>query len=112
MVEQQQAAKSCTVQFSGGLEMYFHNKRELKVDLISSAPANGASPGPYTMRDLIAKLRVQYMSEKEEMFAQADTVRPGIIVLINDTDWELEDQLDYQLQHNDTVAFISTLHGG
>ena len=35
------------------------------------------------------------MSEKEEMFAQADTVRPGIIVLINDTDWELEDQLDY-----------------
>lgn len=38
--------------------------------------------------------------------------RPGILVLINDTDWELEGELDYQLQDNDEVVFISTLHGG
>ena len=69
--------------------MYFHNERELKID-ISTAGAKA-----YTMRDLIQKLRVSYMSEKEEMFVQGETVRPGIIVLINDTDWELEDQLDY-----------------
>eukprot|EP00354_Favella_ehrenbergii_P010809 CAMPEP_0170468712 /NCGR_PEP_ID=MMETSP0123-20130129/11788_1 /TAXON_ID=182087 /ORGANISM="Favella ehrenbergii, Strain Fehren 1" /LENGTH=61 /DNA_ID=CAMNT_0010735347 /DNA_START=108 /DNA_END=293 /DNA_ORIENTATION=+ len=53
--------------------------------------------GEYKMRDLIEKLRVGHMSDKEEMFVQAGTVRPGIIVLINDTDWELEDQIEYVL---------------
>jgi ubiquitin related modifier 1 len=32
--------------------------------------------------------------------------------MINETDWELEGGLDYQVQNNDVVAFISTLHGG
>lgn len=38
--------------------------------------------------------------------------RPGILVLINDTDWELEGELDYELQDRDEIVFISTLHGG
>lgn len=38
--------------------------------------------------------------------------RPGILVLINDADWELEGELDYELQDGDEVCFISTLHGG
>ena len=38
--------------------------------------------------------------------------RPGILVLINDTDWELEDGLEYVLRDKDTIVFISTLHGG
>ena len=38
--------------------------------------------------------------------------RPGILVLINDADWELEGELEYQLQDRDEVVFISTLHGG
>jgi len=38
--------------------------------------------------------------------------RPGILVLINDTDWELEDGLEYRLRDGDTIVFISTLHGG
>ena len=84
MVDQQKTIK-CTVQFSGGLEMYFNNERELRLDI--SYPVGGS----YKMRDLIEKLRAGHMSDKEEMFVQAGTVRPGIIVLINDTDWELED---------------------
>ena len=43
---------------------------------------------------------------------QGDTVRPGILVLVNDADWELLGQLSYLLQPDDTVVFISTLHGG
>ena len=43
---------------------------------------------------------------------QGETVRPGILVLVNDADWELMGQLDYQLQSGDNVVFISTLHGG
>lgn len=51
--------------------------------------------------------------------------RPGILVLVNDADWELEGGLAYQLCDNDEVrarrlcfaetsqiVFISTLHGG
>lgn len=38
--------------------------------------------------------------------------RPGILVLINDADWELEGEASYALQPNDNVLFVSTLHGG
>ena len=38
--------------------------------------------------------------------------RPGILVLINNTDWELEGEGEYVLQPNDEIVFISTLHGG
>lgn len=38
--------------------------------------------------------------------------RPGILVLINDTDWELEGEGDYVLKDGDEIVFISTLHGG
>jgi len=61
---------------------------------------------------VIDELRKNHLKEKEEMFVQEGTVRPGIIVLVNDTDWELLDQGQYQIQENDTVTFISTLHGG
>ena len=64
------------------------------------------------MVDLISELKTNHLKEKEEMFVQGNSVRPGIIVLINDTDWELEGTTDYQCQANDKIAFISTLHGG
>ncbi len=38
--------------------------------------------------------------------------RPGILVLVDDVDWELLDQDKYILNENDSIAFISTLHGG
>lgn len=38
--------------------------------------------------------------------------RPGILVLINDADWELEGEESYELQGGDNILFVSTLHGG
>jgi len=38
--------------------------------------------------------------------------RPGILVLINDADWELEGEGKYELQPKDNILFVSTLHGG
>ena len=80
----------------------FENKKriELTVD------------APLTVANLIDTLRRNHLKEKEEMFVQGGSVRPGIIVLVNDTDWELLDTVKYQLEEGDTVAFISTLHGG
>ena len=43
---------------------------------------------------------------------QGESVRPGILVLINDTDWELEGGLDAECKAGDVVVLISTLHGG
>lgn len=38
--------------------------------------------------------------------------RPGILVLINDADWELEGEEEYRIQPGDNILFVSTLHGG
>lgn len=38
--------------------------------------------------------------------------RPGILVLINDADWELEGEESYELKSGDNILFVSTLHGG
>jgi ubiquitin related modifier 1 len=38
--------------------------------------------------------------------------RPGILVLVNEADWELEGEGEYILEDGDEIAFISTLHGG
>lgn len=38
--------------------------------------------------------------------------RPGILVLINDADWELEGEDKYEIEEGDNVLFVSTLHGG
>ncbi len=38
--------------------------------------------------------------------------RPGILCLVNDTDWELEGKEDAVLSNKDEIGFISTLHGG
>ncbi len=38
--------------------------------------------------------------------------RPGVLVLINDADWELEGEEAYELQPGDNILFVSTLHGG
>lgn len=38
--------------------------------------------------------------------------RPGVLVLINDADWELEGGPQYELKDNDNIFFVSTLHGG
>ena len=44
--------------------------------------------------------------------ANGNDRRPGILVLVNDADWELEGGEKYELQRNDSVLFVSTLHGG
>uniref|UniRef100_A0A8D2LUC2 Ubiquitin-related modifier 1 n=1 Tax=Varanus komodoensis TaxID=61221 RepID=A0A8D2LUC2_VARKO len=64
------------------------------------------------VRHLLVWIKENLLKERPELFVQGDSVRPGILVLINDADWELLGELDYQLQDQDNVVFISTLHGG
>ncbi|RSL58515.1 hypothetical protein CEP54_007754 [Fusarium duplospermum] len=95
----EQSSLAIAVEFSGGLEMLFSDKRHHSL----SIPAN-------VMQDSRKDLFVL-----DNHLSAADQVansRPGILVLINDADWELEGEEAYEIQSGDSILFVSTLHGG
>lgn len=94
-----------SVQFSGGAELLFNKVKEHEVLLPKDE-------NPWNIRRLLIWIKDNLLKERPELFLQGDSVRPGILVLINETDWELLGELDYELQENDSIVFISTLHGG
>ena len=117
--------KTVRVEFGGGLELLFSNKKSYKVDI----PAATVDDRPTDLNYLIHWLKDNLLNEREELFLDKGTVwdlrvscfhcaltmhsrRPGILVLINDTDWELEGEGGYIVKDNDEIVFISTLHGG
>ncbi|EIM87548.1 ubiquitin-like modifier 1 [Stereum hirsutum FP-91666 SS1] len=111
------------IEFGGGLELLFSNQRSHRVSIPSHVPAPTAasdstdaettpSTRPSDITYLISWLKDNLLQERAELFIENGTVRPGILVLVNDTDWELEGEGDYQLKDGDEVVFISTLHGG
>ena len=71
-----------------------------------------AQSSPPTVRTLVEYIRTHLVNEREELCVEGGSVRPGILVLINDSDWELEGEMNYELQSGDRIVFISTLHGG
>lgn len=94
------------VEFLGGLDVIFDKQRIHKV--------NVDSPDPVTVKDLIAYIVKNMIHNPNDVgvFIENGTVRPGILTLINDTDWELEGGEEYELEDGDVVSFTSTLHGG
>ncbi|KAF0539157.1 ubiquitin-related modifier 1 [Gigaspora margarita] len=94
--------------FSGGVELLFNNIKQKIIEI----PSTINPPKPTTMKDLILWIKDNLLQERSELFVSGNTVRPGILVLINDTDWELEGELEYEIKDNDEIVFISTLHGG
>ncbi|CAO3656580.1 unnamed protein product [Mucor fragilis] len=96
------------VEFSGGMELLFQNVSKHSIQF----PATNKEGKPSNLQDLILHIRDTMMTEKKDLFVEKDTVRPGILVLINNVDWELCDELEYELEDKDEIVFISTLHGG
>ncbi|KAM7206497.1 ubiquitin-related modifier 1 [Naviculisporaceae sp. PSN 640] len=98
-----------TVDFSGGLEMLFSNQKRHSLNI----PATDASDKPVTIAFLIDHLTNNLMTDpRSELFVLDKHIRPGILVLINDADWELEGEESYEIQPKDNILFVSTLHGG
>ena len=93
------------LEFSGGAELLFDKKKTHHVTLPNSKKS-------WTLRLLIGWIKDNLLQERPELFVQGDSVRPGILVMVNLTDWALLGELDYELQDRDEVLFISTLHGG
>ncbi|KFX96436.1 hypothetical protein V495_03650 [Pseudogymnoascus sp. VKM F-4514 (FW-929)] len=75
------------LEFTGGLESLTSSKRVHKVSIPATLEGR-----PTDVASLVR--------------------RPGILVLINDADWELEGGEAYVLQPGDNILFVSTLHGG
>jgi len=94
------------LEFSGGLELLFSNVKEVQVEV----PTTDAKA--LTVSDVIFWARDNLLTERPELFVKDTSVRPGILVLVNDVDWELTGELGTELEENDTIVFISTLHGG
>jgi ubiquitin related modifier 1 len=95
-----------TIEFSGGAELLVGGIRTRPVDLPNE------SDKIWTIKDLLPWIRDNLLKERPELFILDGNVRPGILVLVNDSDWELLDGPNYQINENDTIVFISTLHGG
>ncbi|XP_010585894.2 ubiquitin-related modifier 1 isoform X2 [Loxodonta africana] len=76
------APLSVEVEFGGGAELLFNGVKKHQVTL----------PGqeePWDIRNLLVWIKKNLLKERPELFIQGDSVRPGILVLINDADWEL-----------------------
>jgi ubiquitin related modifier 1 len=89
---------------SGGAEVLFDNIKRRNLTLDTSIE--------WTIREFLIYMKNNILRERLDLFMQGESVRPGILVLVNDTDWELLGELDYVIQPNDSISFISTLHGG
>ncbi|KAF9404732.1 Ubiquitin- modifier 1 [Podila epigama] len=105
------------LQFSGGMELLFDNQKSIAAKVPAKFPlqSTGTSEEAHatTIKDLIGWMATTLLKERPELFIGTDgSVRSGILVLINDADWELEGELGYELEDGDEIVFISTLHGG
>eukprot|EP00111_Clytia_hemisphaerica_P002240 TCONS_00006278-protein len=96
-------ALAITLEFSGGAELLFDKVKKHEVALQGD---------DWTIGKLLFWIKDNLLKERPELFIQGKTVRPGILVLVNDADWELMGELEYKLEKNDCITFISTLHGG
>ncbi|KAJ2941855.1 hypothetical protein O0L34_g10670 [Tuta absoluta] len=102
-----------SLQFGGGAELLFDKIKKRQIELPSlSKFLPQIQKENWSIRELLVWMKHNLLKERPELFLQGDSVRPGILVLINDSDWELYGELDYEIKKNDTIMFISTLHGG
>lgn len=109
MAQSRKLTIDIVVEFTGGLEMLFDNQNKHKI----SIPTTDSDGSPTNIRSLVDYLCKNVMRDsRRELFVVDEAVRPGILVLINDTDWELEGEDKYELVDGDNILFVSTLHGG
>jgi len=96
-----------TAEFTSGLQILFDNVKKHKLVLPEAEK-------PWTLGLLLFWIKDNILVEKDkcDLFMKGNTVRPGIIVAVNDQDWELLGDLNYEIKNNDNITFISTLHGG
>lgn len=94
------------VEFAGGMDLLFGGAKEADIEVHS------LDGKPVTVVDVMVHCRDKLLTERPELFMKGESVRPGILVLINDADWELMGTTSAEIDEGDSIVFISTLHGG
>ena len=107
--------------------MLFSNQRKHRVHLAMETTTGQPPDMAYLVRYICQHLMTD---RRKELFVLDESVyatppqgfynkhcshlrsRPGILVLINESDWELEGEEHYRLRNGDNILFVSTLHGG
>ncbi|KAI4838500.1 ubiquitin-related modifier 1 [Plasmodium brasilianum] len=119
------------LKFLGGLESYLENKSKNVVSLEIESDE-------FNFENLIAYIRNNIIVERKDVFSDfviSDNakfckvmvddreysnynlndkakIKPGVIVLVNEYDWEILDTYSYKIKNDDKICFLSTLHGG
>lgn len=93
------------VEFGGGIELLFDKQKSIELKLDTRGQE-------WNISKLIQHLSENYIKERVELFRSGDKIRPGILILVNDVDYEILGGDKYVLKNNDSILFISTLHGG
>ncbi|CAG9539367.1 unnamed protein product [Cercopithifilaria johnstoni] len=100
---------SLKIEFSGGAESLFGMQKEFDIQMRNDS-------GPLFVSDLVRHINVNLIPDKSKSHLlvdkDGDGVRPGILVLVNEVDWDLLQGPKTILEDGDVVSFISTLHGG
>ena len=91
------------VELGGGLEILFDKIKEHEIELTEDKN---------TIKEVILKMLEKIKGDSSLFATNEGIIKPGIIVLYNDSDWEIYDKENTKLENKDIVSFISTLHGG
>ena len=102
------------LEFSGGAELLFGKVRQHKVSLPNATPAANQNQA-WSVGQLLVWIKENLLRERPELFLKDPSaakldVRPGILVLINEADWELMGQTDYILEVNIKNVMQSVIH--
>uniref|UniRef100_A0A1I8AWT7 Ubiquitin-related modifier 1 homolog n=1 Tax=Steinernema glaseri TaxID=37863 RepID=A0A1I8AWT7_9BILA len=94
------------LEFAGGSQTLVKNQSRHEIELEDGKE--------WLMSDLLDWILQNLLVDcsTPDLLIKDGNVRPGILVLVNDTDWELLGNVDTVISEGDTVTFLSTLHGG
>ncbi|SJK86194.1 ubiquitin related modifier 1 [Babesia microti strain RI] len=130
-----------TIEFGGGVDTFIvGNHRYLHLQISPSYTPNRDASIDITIGNLLAFLRENLASSQPNLLAASPTyssksikfgvqitelgkifdldasvaskATPGIIILVNETDYELLGGVNCKLVHGQNIAIIGTLHGG
>ena len=96
------------LEFGGGLHLLAGDVKVRDLDL----PPREGTDSQWRMKELLPWIRDNIILVKHELFMRDESLRPGILALINDVDWEICGGAEAPVTDGDDVVFVSTLHGG
>ncbi|KHJ90094.1 hypothetical protein OESDEN_10067 [Oesophagostomum dentatum] len=96
------------LEFTGGSEFLVGNQKEHEV----SVPCEGDTVTLFELMRYVKDVMLKVGLSSKRYAFENGTVTPGVLVLINECDWQLLDCEKTELHNGDVVTFLSTLHGG